>query len=89
MEYVSFSIALPELDRVRGQARRRGQGFGECLGGREAGPKHFSYMERGIVWDQLLKGWLTAGSQDICLLAFCFWYITMCPPVCAFGFLPE
>lgn len=42
MEYVSFSIALPELDRVRGQARR-GQGFGECLGGREAGPKHFSY----------------------------------------------
>lgn len=59
VEYISYSLALPELDRVRGEARW-GQGFGECLGGRGSGPKHYSHMQRGTVWDQLLR----AGSQQ-------------------------
>lgn len=88
MEYVSFSIALPELDRVRGQARW-GQGFGECLGGREADPKHFFLYVKRDGMGSAAQGWLTAGSRDICLLAFCSWHITMCPPVCVLGFLPE
>lgn len=45
MEYVSYFFALPELDRVRGQARW-GQGFGEPLGGRGAGPSSFPYAKR-------------------------------------------
>lgn len=40
MGFVSYSFVLPELDGVQGQARWS-QGFGEYLGGREAGPEQF------------------------------------------------
>lgn len=46
VEYVSYSLALPELDRVRGEARR-GQGFGECLGGRGLVPSTIPICKEG------------------------------------------